>query len=260
MTDFAGGSIDPRRWRTLSNLVVLASTSSSNDLASELVETAFAEDQELPPTVLVSEEQTAARGRKGTWAAPAGRGIYATVVRKASDGEPLSLVPLAMGRWVREVLSDRAGVQASLKWPNDLYAGGKKLAGILSESRTQGDDTYVAVGIGLNVLGPAASLGSGVDVERATTVEEQTGRAMPLAPLLQAILDRVDEELSAPGWEKEVELWQRASVHHPGDRLTVRAAGGELSGEYRGLTPEGFLRLATAGGEKVLSSGELASW
>jgi hypothetical protein len=97
----------------------------------------------------------------------------------------------------------------------------------------------------------------------ATTVEEQTGRPVPLAPLLQAILDRIDAELSAPGWEREVELWQRASVHHPGDRLTIRTAGGEgeLSGEYRGLTPEGFLRLGTDGGkETVLSSGELASW
>ena len=123
-----------------------------------------------------------------------------------------------------------------------------------------GVDPPVAVtGIGLNVLGSGASLG----VETATTVEEQTGKAIGLAPLLQAILDRFDAELSAPGWEREVELWERASVHHPGDRLTIRTSGGEgeLTGEYRGLTPEGFLRLATAGGgETVLSSGELASW
>jgi BirA family transcriptional regulator, biotin operon repressor / biotin---[acetyl-CoA-carboxylase] ligase len=259
VTAYAGGSLDPRRWRTLSNLVVLASTSSSNDLASELVEIAFAEEQEMPSTALVSESQTAARGRKGSWAAPAGKGIYATILRKSADGEPLSLVPLAVGRWVREVLSERAGLQASLKWPNDVYAGGRKLAGILAESRTQGEDTYVAVGIGLNVLGSGASLGVGT----ATTVEEQTGLAVELAPLLQAILDRIDAELSAPGWEREVELWQRASVHHPGDRLTIRNAGsdGELTGEYRGLTPEGFLRLGTAGGqERVLSTGELASW
>jgi BirA family biotin operon repressor/biotin-[acetyl-CoA-carboxylase] ligase len=257
--DYAGGSLDSRRWRTLANLVVLASTSSSNDLASELVDVAFTEEQELLATVLASEAQTAARGRKGGWSAPAGRGIYATVVRRAAGEEPLSLVPLAVGRWVREVLAERAGLQASLKWPNDVYAGGRKLAGILAESRTQGDDTYVSVGIGLNVLGSGASLG----VETATTVEEQTGKAIGLAPLLQAILDRFDEELSAPGWEREVELWQRASVHHPGDRLTIRTSGGEgeLTGEYRGLTPEGFLRLATAGGgETVLSSGELASW
>jgi BirA family biotin operon repressor/biotin-[acetyl-CoA-carboxylase] ligase len=254
---FADGSLDPRRWKTLSNLVLLASTSSSNDLAGELVDTYFEEEQELPVTVLVSDGQTSARGRKGTWSAPAGRGLYLTVVRPSSPGEPLSLVPLALARWVREAVAEAAGLDASLKWPNDVFVGGRKLAGILSESRTQGDDTYVSIGLGLNVRGDGASLG----FEGATTVEEATGRPQKLAPLLQKILDRFDEELSAPGWEREVELWQRASVHHPGDRLTVRSASGELSGEYRGLTAEGFLRLATpGGGETVLSSGELASW
>ena len=50
------------------------------------------------------------------------------------------------------------------------------------------------------------------------------------------------------------------SVHRPGDPLTVRREGTELSGEYQGLTPEGFLRLATSAGETVLTTGELARW
>lgn len=256
MIAVAGGSIDPGRWTSFQNLVVLETTTSSNDLARELVETYFAEEQELPATVLVSGSQTSARGRKGQWAAPAGRGIYLTFVRHAGEGEPLSLVPLAVARWVREALAEHAGLEASLKWPNDVYVGTRKLAGILTESRTQGDDTYVAVGLGLNVAGTAAAL----NVENATTVEEETGRAIPLAALLQAILDRCDRELSSPGWEREVELWERVSVHRLGDRMTVRSEEGELSGEYRGLTPQGFLRLATSGGEAVLSTGELALW
>jgi BirA family biotin operon repressor/biotin-[acetyl-CoA-carboxylase] ligase len=253
---FAEGSVDPRGWRTFENLVYLASTSSSNDLASDFVDTYFAEEQELPPTVVVSDAQTAARGRKGAWAAPSGGGIYLTFVRKVAAQEPLSLVPLAVGRWVREALAEHAKVEASLKWPNDVYAGGRKLAGILAESRTQGEETYVAVGIGLNVRGDAASLG----VDNATTVEAVAGRLVPLAPLLQAILDRVDRELSAPDWRREVELWQQVSLHRPGDALTVRREGTDLSGEYRGLTAEGFLRLATPSGETVLATGELSRW
>ncbi len=256
MIDFADGSLDSRTWQTFQNVVLLAATSSSNDLASELVETYFTEEEVLPPTVIVADEQTAARGRKGRWAAPAGGGLYLTFVRMIAEGEPLSLVPLAVGRWVREALADHAQLDASLKWPNDVYVGSRKLAGILSESRTQGDETYVAVGIGLNVRGDAAALG----VENATTVDEETGRKIGLASLLQAILDRIDRELSAPDWRQEVELWQRVSLHRPGDPLTVRRDGSELSGEYRGLTPEGFLRLATSTGETVLATGELARW
>ncbi|MEO8431090.1 MAG: biotin--[acetyl-CoA-carboxylase] ligase [Acidobacteriota bacterium] len=257
MSVFPDGSIDPRRWKTFENLALFGSVSSSNDLARELIELYFTEDQPLPSTVFVTEAQTAARGRKGQWAAPRGRGVYLTFVRKAPPGEPISLVPIAVGRWVRETLVEAAGLEASLKWPNDVYAGGRKLAGILAESRTQGEDTYVAVGLGLNVLGSSDALG----VEGATTVEQETGRAPDLAALLQALLDRFDRELASPGWEEEVGRWERVALHRPGDRLTVRREGEELSGEYRGLTREGFLRLGTAaGGETVVAVGELARW
>ncbi|MEP6800504.1 MAG: biotin--[acetyl-CoA-carboxylase] ligase [Acidobacteriota bacterium] len=256
MISFAEGTVDPLRWRTIENLVVVDAVSSSNDLAREILEMYFSEEQELPATVLIGEAQTEARGRKGRWVAEPGRGLYLTVLRRIAPGEPMSLIPIAAGRWIREVLAEHAGLEASLKWPNDVYAGGRKLAGVLSESRTQGDEIYVAVGLGLNALGTAASLG----IENATTVEQETGRHAPLAPLMQALLDRIDAELSSPQWEREVERWERVSIHRPGDRLTVRRDGEDLSGEYRGLTPEGFLRLGTPGGETVCVTGELAKW
>ena len=256
MIEFAGGRLDPRPWRAFQNLVVVEETSSSNDLGREMIEIYFTEEQKLPDSVLISGSQSAARGRKGSWSAPDGRGIYLTFIHAAGKGEPLSLVPIAVARWVRDVLAEQAGLEAALKWPNDVYAGGRKLAGILAESRTQGDETYVAVGLGLNVLGPASSLG----VAGGTTVQEETGRAADLCRLLQALLDRFDAELASPGWEAEVGLWERTALHRPGDRLTVRRDGEEVSGEYRGLTPEGFLRLATPPGETVVAHGELVRW
>jgi len=256
MIDFAGGKLDPRAWRSFENLVVLEETSSSNDLAREMIELYFTEEQSLPASVLVSAGQGGARGRKGRWVAPAGMGVYLTFLRRAPEGEPLSLVPIAVARWVRETLAARTGLEASLKWPNDVYAGGRKLAGILAESRTQGDDTYVAVGLGLNVFGTPELLG----VPDATTVEQETGHRPDLAGLVQALLDRFDAELASPGWEEEVGRWERIAVHRPGDRITVRRDGEELSGEYRGLTREGFLRLLTGARETVIAHGELARW
>ncbi len=256
MIPFADGHLDPRGWRTFENLVCLRQTASSNDLVQQLIELYFEEEQRLPPSVLVAEEQREARGRKGRWQAPAGRGLYLTFVRPAAAGEPLSLVPIAVARWMREALKEATGVAVELKWPNDLYLGRRKLAGILAESRTQGEQTYLAVGIGLNVLGSAQTLG----VPHATSLEEEAGRPFPLAPLLQTLLDRFDSELAAPRWETEVVRWQSASLHHPGDRLRVLREGAELSGEYLGLSPEGFLRLKTPSGETVLPTGELAEW
>lgn len=256
MIPFGSGRVEPGAWRTFQNLVILQDASSSNDLAREIIELYFTEEQSLPASAIVAVGQSGARGRKGRWVAPPGAGIYLTFIRRSSPGEPISLIPIATARWVRETLAAVSGLEAALKWPNDIYAAGRKLAGILAESRTQGEDTYVAVGIGMNVLGRADALG----VPGATTVEEETGRRIDLAPLLQALLDRFDAELLSPGWEREVERWESISVHRPGDRMTVRRDGEELSGEYRGLTREGFLRLGTAAGEEVIAHGELARW
>jgi len=257
MIEFSGGILEPTRWRSFENLVALASIPSSNDLAREVIDVYFQEEQSLPGTLFVAEEQPAARGRSGRhWVAPKGRGIYLTFVRRVEQEEPLSVVPIAVARWTREALKEACGIAAELKWPNDLYVGRRKLAGVLSEARTQGDQAYLAVGIGINVLGRAAEVGA----PGATTVEEETGRPVPVAGLLHALIDRLDFELARPDWSREVEAWERASLHRPGDRMKVRGDGKELTGQYLGLDASGFLRLKTPAGEAVVASGELDEW
>jgi len=253
----SGGWLDPDAWRAIENCVALHRIPSSNDLGRALIEMYFEEGQDLRTTALIAESQPGAHGRNGrAWAAPEGKGLYFTIVRRAAEGEPLSIVPIAVARWTAEALREKTGIAVELKWPNDLYARRRKLAGVIAESRTQGDETYVAIGIGINVLGPGGALG----VPNATTVEEEMGRAYPLAELLQAVLDRVDRELAAPRWEGEVAAWELASLHHPGDRMTVRRNGEEVTGEYLGLNPAGFLRLRTEKGEAVVATGEVSEW
>ena len=255
--EFGGRFLDPGRWRVFDNLVCLPSVGSSNDLAREVIDVYFQEEQKLPATVFLAEEQRAARGRGGrAWRAPKGRGIYLTFVRAVAEGEPLSVVPIAVARWTREALKDACGLAAELKWPNDLYVGRRKLAGVLAEARTQGDLAYLAVGIGINLLGRASEVG----VANATTVEEETGHAPSIPAVVQTLLDRLDRELARPVWSREVEEWERVSLHRPGDRMRVRREGKELTGQYVGLDAFGFLRLRTASGEAVVSNGELDEW
>jgi BirA family transcriptional regulator, biotin operon repressor / biotin---[acetyl-CoA-carboxylase] ligase len=254
---FSDGSIDPDRLQVLENFVCLHSIPSSNALARDLIDMYFEEDQKIRPTVLAAEAQPGAYGRNGrTWAAPAGQGLYFTILRRPAQGEPLSVVPIAFARWVREVLQRETGVAVALKWPNDLYVGRRKLAGVLAESRTQGDETGLAVGIGINVLGASDALGA----PNATTLQEESGRPISLASLLQAVLERVDAELAEPKWADEIRAWEGASLHRPGDVLIVRRAGEEVRGEYLGLDPAGFLRLKTSSGETVVATGEVAQW
>jgi biotin-[acetyl-CoA-carboxylase] ligase BirA-like protein len=255
--EFGGGTLDPGRWRVFQNLACLTSIASSNDLAREVIDVYFQEEQALPSTIFLAEEQPRARGRNGrAWKAAKGRGVYLTFVRAVSQGEPLSVVPIAVARWTREALKDASGLAAELKWPNDLYVGRRKLAGVLAEARTQGDDAYLAVGIGINLLGRASEVG----VPNATTVEEETGRAPSVPGVVQALLDRLDRELARPHWAREVEEWERVSLHRPGDRMRVLREGKELTGQYVGLDPAGFLRLKTSSGEAVVANGELDEW
>ncbi len=93
-------------------------------------------------TVVTAAEQSAGRGRQGrTWVAPAGRALLCSVLLR----DPPRLLPLAAGVAVAEVV----GEQASVKWPNDVLLGGRKVAGILVEWRPQ--QSWAVVGIGLNV-------------------------------------------------------------------------------------------------------------
>src|SRR5262249_44345749 len=150
---FSGGGVVARRWRSFENLFCLAGGDSSHKLAREVLGLYFEEDQKLPPTVILAAAQSQARGRKGDrWHAPAGRGLYFTFVRPADPGEPLSLVPIAVARWIRDVIEEETGVSASLKWPNDLYVGRRKLAGGLAESPTPGRRRCIFVGRWLNVI------------------------------------------------------------------------------------------------------------
>ena len=257
MIEFGGGVLDPGRWSVFENVGCLVTIKSTNDLAREVIDFYFQEEQNLPASVFIAEEQPGARGRGArAWKAPRGRGIYLTFVRRVADGEPLSIVPIAVARWTREALKESSGVAAELKWPNDLYVGRRKLAGVLAEARTQGDESYVAVGIGVNVRGRAADVG----VPGATTVEEETGRAFAIPEVLQALLDRLDRELARPDWAREVAEWERVSLHRPGDRMRVRREGQEVTGQYVGLDRFGFLRLQTAAGEAVVATGELDEW
>lgn len=107
--------------------------------------------------VLVAEEQTAGRGRLGrTWSAPAGAALTFSVLLRPAGVPPTRLgwLPLLTGVAVAAAVRAETGVPASLKWPNDVLVGERKLAGILAEAHSDA----VVVGVGLNVTLSRAEL------------------------------------------------------------------------------------------------------
>ena len=100
--------------------------------------------------VVISEQQTAGRGRQGKeWYSPDAGNIYMTVKFRDSNPAPLSLV---VGLLISEAMDSASGqkINAALKWPNDLLISKKKICGILIESEIKAEDVEYIVGIGIN--------------------------------------------------------------------------------------------------------------
>lgn len=92
-----------------------------------------------------------------------GAGVWLTLIERPSDARALDVLALRCGLYAAEALDDLAGTTVRVKWPNDLYAGERKLAGILIETRWRGTaPEWVAVGVGLNVTAPDVATGAGL--------------------------------------------------------------------------------------------------
>jgi BirA family biotin operon repressor/biotin-[acetyl-CoA-carboxylase] ligase len=220
------------------------------------VAAALARDGATHGLVVIADEQTSGRGRRGThWASPPGAGLYFSFVAKPSN-EPangLSLLTLAAGVAVREGIAAATGFSPDLKWPNDLIVGRRKLAGILAEGMALGTpDQAVIVGVGIN-LQPAAYP---PDVSaRATSVEGELGRTIERGPLLAAVLaalwDRLVQLAQSPG--DILQAWRLASPSAIGTRVEWDGR----SGTTAGIDDAGALLVKTPDSIERIIAGEL---
>jgi BirA family transcriptional regulator, biotin operon repressor / biotin---[acetyl-CoA-carboxylase] ligase len=189
-------------------------------------------------TLVTASEQSAGRGRQGrTWTAPARKALLCSLVLR----EPPRLLPLAAGVAVAEV----AGPEASLKWPNDVLVGGRKVAGILVEGRPQ--EHWAVLGIGLNVALRPGDFPPELR-ERAGTLGLGPEAIEPTLERLLAGLERWIP--AAPG---EVLGAVRARDFLLG--RAVRWAGGD--GVGAGIDDDGRLLVTTDGGTVALDAGEV---
>ena len=131
------------------SLHIVTETSSTNTLGLTL-----AESGEPHGTVILAEHQTAGKGRLGrAWSSPPHKNVYCSLIWRDPRLQPhLSWIPLATGLALIKAIEEDQNILPSLKWPNDLLIGNKKLGGILCESTSRGQSTgVVIVGFGINV-------------------------------------------------------------------------------------------------------------
>ena len=199
--------------------------------------------------VAVADHQTAGRGRLGrTWVAPPGASLLLSVLlRPELPADRLHLTTAAVGLAAMDACRSVAGVSAELKWPNDLMVGGRKLAGVLAESRLP----VVVVGIGINVNWPDELPEELVAI--ATSLNREAGRPVDRDALLSALLDGIDTE-----WADVADRYA-SSVATVGRQVRVDLPGETVMGRALRVTPAGHLVLAPDGGgpEREITAGDV---
>jgi BirA family transcriptional regulator, biotin operon repressor / biotin---[acetyl-CoA-carboxylase] ligase len=204
-------------------------------------------------TTVWAETQTAGRGRQGrVWQSQAGYGLYfTTIVRLNLEPEHYGLIPLLAGAILCSSVRDLTGVQASLKWPNDLLAtDGRKLAGILVERDAK--SASFLIGIGLNVRQqpfnvPAASL-------------EEFCEPVDRVALLLEVLARLGDELPSleVGPERTLEVWTASQITL-GQVVTItQIDGSSFTGIALEIGNTGTLRVQTETEIREVSGGEVS--
>lgn len=216
----------------------------------------------VPPFLVIAEQQTAGRGRRGrSWASPFGENLYYSLVLRVSGGmRQLEGLSLVVGLALLQALRDAGVADAGLKWPNDLLVGGRKIAGILLElSGDPADVCHVVIGIGVNINMRVTPQGEVIDqpwTSLRQVLGEQVDRNVFVAGLNRQ-LERYLQLHQVQGFAALREQWE--ANHLWQGRVVVLAAGAQtIQGRVLGVDDTGALRLQIDGQEKVFSGGELS--
>lgn len=209
--------------------------------------------------VCIADFQTAGRGRRGRqWQSPRGKNLYLSLgLTFRGSFAMLDGLSLVLGVAVAEALESQGVSGVGLKWPNDIFIAGSKLAGILVELQGELEEGLVRVvaGIGLNVHMTDAE---GVDQNWSSLVrvmpERQWIRNQLAAAMISAILAAVDEFVEN-GFAGFRDRWQRRDIFAGKMLVTTQ---GELSGTGLGIDDAGNYLISSGSGAIPVRAGEIS--
>jgi BirA family biotin operon repressor/biotin-[acetyl-CoA-carboxylase] ligase len=210
---------------------------------------------ERPGLVVVADHQQAGRGRRGrAWTAPAGSSLLVSILLEPPPApDRVQLLTMAAGLALTASVRSVAGVDAELKWPNDLVVGDRKLAGLLAETEVRdGRVRGVVVGIGCNVTwdGFPAELAA-----TATACDREAGHPVDRGALLDVLLDELATRLAGLS---AVPGEYRSRLATLGRSVRVELAAGVLEGVATDVDDDGRLVVRPRhGSPTVVAAGDV---
>lgn len=229
---------------------------STNTLALGLAETS------PEGLVVIADSQISGKGRLGrTWWSPPGKNLYLSILLKPRlEPSEVTLITVMSAVACSRAIRRTTGLNATIKWPNDLLVSDKKIGGILTELKLLGKGIACAVvGIGINVNSGREQLPEDIR-ETATSVKIEKGSTVRREAFVAATLNEVDRWYALLKDGKRhvlIEEWKGLSSTL-GKKVSVVIGNRMLSGTAESVDEEGrlILRLASGGAEKI-HSGDL---
>lgn len=222
--------------------------------------------------VALAEIQLGGRGRLGRrWVAPRGSSVLCSLLlhEPARSGLADSL-PMLAGVAAAEALEQSAGLNIALRWPNDITCNGRKLGGILIESRlpAAGNTAHTSrrtlvIGIGLNVFQQAGHFPPNLR-DKATSLEIESPHVVDRARVARTLLERLDQLLAAPSASAADHLrteWLRR-CRELGERVRLAHDGREFAGTILDIDRDGDLlvQLDQGGIRRFQGSNTSRAW
>ena len=235
-------------------LLVYKTIDSTNTAAKNLGDSGLSKR-----AVLIASEQTAGRGRLGrSFSSNDGKGLYLSILL----GEELpadfaTSLTTYMAVVASMAIDSLSGLNTSIKWVNDIYEGGKKLAGILTEGKAkcEGVLSYAVVGIGINLLKQDFP----DDVKAiATTVEDASGKQIDINELAALIIKTFFDNLHLVGTKELADEYRKRSFLI-GAKVNVIKPTTVYEATVTAITDKCELVLSLeGGGVEILSTGEVS--
>lgn len=205
--------------------------------------------------------QTAGYGRFGRkWFSPDDRCLTISIVIKQGPlaGDMAAILGQLSALAVRATLENHR-IAALVKWPNDVLANGRKIAGILTEGDSPAG--WMVLGIGLNVNSTSSDFAELDPMQPVTSMTIEQGRTFDVGQVCSDLLAELDRTFDAAERQGTDYLFDNWNCHDAltGKMITVRTAEGEFVGKYSGMDKDGRLRLVDqAGKEHLLWSGDVS--
>jgi BirA family biotin operon repressor/biotin-[acetyl-CoA-carboxylase] ligase len=201
-------------------------------------------------SVFVAEGQTAGRGRRGSaWVSPPGGGLFLSAIIEMPSAEQAPLVAGAAGIAAARAVRAVAGVDALLKWPNDVWVRERKVGGVLIEVPGGGRGLAVA-GIGLTLRDPAG-VAPRPGAASPAGLSDLVGRPVSRDALLAKVLDELDEALTLVAIDPEaLRVRYRALDALCGRKVRVDTGDGPLTGVVADVDLVGGIEVVTGDGTR----------